>query len=292
MIKVLNYRIMNDIVRETVMTELVLQENGLSIDELNAQLGVGSKSTAAIAKLKIVHNPLDESGNQLTLGAFYTTTDGEKVYATEGVRLRVLSSKIQYQHWGDDGLINKSILVDSQKEEARDQLGGYMCGMPTFEQSQAMTPDKRAEFVGRDRFRIIRGLVTYTGKTATGEEKTITNLPVLLSLKRKNYGPFFWDVIKKIPRNSATYDYDCVLSAERHTTPKGASYYVMRFAPDLSKKIPIDQLTYDSLQHVAGLIIEENAKIEKAFKYAHMQQDDEEEAARIMDAVDTLSGDY
>jgi len=40
------------------------------------------------------------------------------------------------------------------------------------------------------------------------------------------------------------------------------------------------------------LIVEENAKIEKAFKYALMQQDDEDEAARIMDAVDTLSGDY
>ena len=54
----------------------------------------------------------------------------------------------------------------------------------------------------------------------------------------------------------------------------------------------MDQLTYDSLAHVTNLITSENKKINEMYRDARSEKDDQEEAVRIMDAVDTLSEDY
>ena len=54
----------------------------------------------------------------------------------------------------------------------------------------------------------------------------------------------------------------------------------------------MDQLTYDSLAHVSGLITAENKRIEESYKEASMQAVDEAEAARIMDEVNPLEADY
>ena len=274
------------------MTELAIKETGLSLQEISAQLGASSSTKGpSIPSLKINSNGEDANGNQIPLGAFFLNTAEDRVYAKEDVKLRAFSNHIQYQHWGDNGLINKSLLIKNQREEARDQLGGFMCGMPTYEQSKNMTPEERQEFEGRDRYRIIRGLVTYTGKTAQGTEVTFTNEPCVLSLKRKNYGPFWHDVVKRMPNNMNIWDFENVLKAEKMKTEKGAVYYVMRFSPQFGNPIPMDQLTYDSLAHVSGLVTAENKRIDEAFKLASKQTEEEQEATRIIDAVDSLDKD-
>jgi hypothetical protein len=279
--------------KEIKMSELVLQENGLTLEEISAQLGASAPSSGPkIPLLKINRDGEDANGNQIPLGAFFLNTDEDRVYAKEGVRLRAFSNHIQYQHWEGGSLVNKSLLIKNQREEARDQLGGLMCGMPTFEQSQQMTADERSKFEGRDRYRIIRGLVSYTGKTASGTEVEIENEPVLLSLKRKNYGPFYHDVVKKMPRGHNLWDFESLLSAEKRKSDKGASYYVMRFNPIFGKQIPMDSLTYDSLTHITELLTSENKRIDKAYNEAVMNQFDVEEADRIMDAIEPLEADY
>ena len=65
------------------------------------------------------------------------------------------------------------MLVKNNREEARDQMGGVMCGLPTFEDQQAMDLKEREKYNGIDRYRIIRGVVSYTGMTVKGKEVTI-----------------------------------------------------------------------------------------------------------------------
>jgi len=274
------------------MTELAIKENGLTLEEISAQLGASSTTKGpSIPSLKINSNGEDSTGNQIPLGSFFLNTAEDRVYAKEGVKLRAFSNHIQYQHWGDSGLINKSLLVKNQREEARDQLGGVMCGMPTYEQSVQMTPEERKEYEGRDRFRVIRGLVTYTGQTAQGKEVTIENEPCILSLKRRNYGPFWHDVLKRMPRGMNLWDFESLLNAEKMKTDKGAVYYIMRFSPQFGSPIPMDQLTYDSLAHVTGLITAENKRIDEAFKASSTQTEEEKDASRILEAVDSLDED-
>tara|TARA_A200000159_G_scaffold163136_1_gene188590 strand:+ start:543 stop:1385 length:843 start_codon:yes stop_codon:yes gene_type:complete len=276
------------ITKEQLMTELVLQENGLSIEEMSEALGGTSQSTGPkIPDLGMNYEPEDGP-----MGAFYLKTDEDRVYATEGVMFRAFSNHIQYQHWDDKELVNKSILVRNTREEARDQRGGLMCGMPSYEQSIQMSPEEKEKYKGIDRYRIVRGLVSYTGKTSQGKEVTIENAPCKLSLKRKNYGPFWHDVQKKIPSGVNRWDFNCLLSTSKEKNSYGKTYYVMHFTPQFADLIPMDKITYDSLAHVTSLVKAENARIEEAYKNAQMDALDAEEAERIMDAVDTLQADY
>ncbi len=270
------------------MTELALQENSLSSDQLNEILGASSTSTVVkIPDLGMNYEPDDGP-----MGAFYLKTDEDRVYATEGVMFRAFSNHIQYQHWEDKTLVNKSLLVRNNREEARDQRGGLMCGMPTYEQSIQMSPEQKSKYNGIDRYRIVRGLVSYTGKTSQGKEVTIENAPCKLSLKRKNYGPFWHDVVKKQPEGVNLYDFNCLLYTSKEKSSHGKTYYVMRFKPQFADLIPMDDKTKESKEYVASLILAENTRIEKAYKAAQMDALDAEEAERIMDAVDTLQADY
>ncbi|MDA8968133.1 hypothetical protein N9F49_00720 [bacterium] len=271
------------------MTELVVQENGLSLAEISAQLGAASTSTGpSIPDLKMNYD-----GDNGPMGSFYLKTGQDQAYATEGVRFRAFSNHIQFQHWGDDNsLINKSLLIKNENEEARDQLGGLRCNVPTYDQSIAMSLEEKKKFVGRDKYRIVRGLVNYTGKTSDGREVTIENQPCIFKGKIKNYGPFYHDVIKKLPQGMNLWDFESILSKETLTNSHGKKFYVMRFAPQFGSPIPMDQLTYDSLAHVTNLITSENKRIEEQCREALAQKEDLAEADRIMDAVDTLAEDY
>lgn len=277
------------------MTDLIIKEDGLTLDDISAALGAASSNTEkspTIPTLKINSFGEDANGDQIPLGAFFLNTQEDRVYAKEGVKLRAFSNHIQYQHWADGKLINKSLLVKNNREEARDQLGGLMCGMPTYEQSVQMSEQERKEYEGRDRYRIIRGLVSYTGKTAQGKEVTIENQPCILSLKRKNYGPFYHDVLNRMPSAMNLWDFDSILKADKMKSPKGATYYVMHFSPQFGSPLQMDQMTYDSLAHVTGLITGENRRIEESYKKSSMQAADEAMQDEIMDAVDTLEADF
>ena len=274
------------------MSELV-ETSGLSLAEISEELGasVGAKSPS-IPTLKINSFGEDANGNQIPLGAFFLNTPEDRVYAKDNVRLRAFSNHIQYQHWDDGKLINKSLLVKNNREEARDQMGGLMCGLPSFEDQQAMDPKEREKYNGIDRYRIIRGVVSYTGKTAQGKEVTIENQPCVLSLKRKNYGPFYHDVINKMRQGMNVWDFDSVLRAEKRKSPKGASYYVMHFSPQFNDIITMDDMADESMKHVFGLVKSENARIDESYKNARKVVQDEDEAAELYDAVEDLSKDY
>ncbi len=275
------------------MSDIIPAEGGMTPDELADMLGAAdAPKSVRIPTLKINSQGEDKDGNQIPLGAFFLNTDDERVYAKDGVVLHALSNHIQYMHWDDGRLVNKSRLIINKRDEARDQLGGTMCGMPSYEQSVQMTPEQRKEYEGRDRYRVIRGLVSYTGKTASGEERTIENEPVILSLKRKNYGPFYHDVIKRIPSDTKFFNYRLALTADKQTTDKGAKYYIMRFSPDLQNKVTLDQKLYDSMNAVAGMVKAENERIDKSYFDAIARKADEAEQDRIMEEVNTLEHDF
>tara|TARA_R100000951_G_scaffold36334_3_gene31118 strand:+ start:11473 stop:12312 length:840 start_codon:yes stop_codon:yes gene_type:complete len=278
------------------MSDLALKEDGLTIEEMAAALGAANNNkdrAPSVGALKINSFGEDANGDQIPLGSFFLNNQNPRVYAKEGVRFRAFTNHIQYQHWDDGKLLNKSLLVLNQKAQARDQLGGEMCGMPTYEQSISMSPKEREEYLGRDRYRIIRGVVSYTGTTATGEEVTIENEPCVLSLKRKNYGPFYHDVTNRMPKGiSNLWDFESILKADKCKTDKGAVYYVMRFTPQFDNLLEVDQMVSDTIKHTFGLVASENKRIDEAYKNASMQAQDEAYQDEIMDQVNTLEHDF
>lgn len=275
------------------MNDIVVQEGGLSLAEMASTLGAvqtGNKGPS-IPTLKINSQGEDTNGVQIPLGAFFLNTPvSERVYAKEGVRFRALSNHIQYQHWGDNGLVNKSILLNFAKDEGRDMLGGYNCNMPTYEQSRNFTEEERKKYHGIDRYRIVRGLVSYTGKTASGEEVSISDQPCVLSLKRKNYGPFYHDVLNRMG-DKMIWDFESVLKAQKEVSPKGATYYVMHFEPQFGEPFEMSQEVYDSIQAVTGLVAGENKRIEEAWKKANMDIAEAIADEELMDHIEELEAD-
>jgi hypothetical protein len=279
------------------MSELVLAEGTMSLQDMAAELGGSSVTSGVkIPTLKINYDGENSSGVQLPLGAFYLNygagTESERVYAKDGVNIRPLSNHIQYQHWSDGKLLNKSILVNNTRQEARDQLGGIACGIPSFEIQRDFTKEQREEFNGRDKYRIIRALITYTGTKADGTEVVIENQPCVLSLKRKNFGPFYHDVVKALPPKTDAFNYNCVLSAEKQKTAKGATYYIIRFEPQISSPMDMDQMTYDSLLAVIQIVKAENARIEESYGKAAYGRSSTDQEGRIMSTINALDDDY
>ena len=257
------------------MNEIVLQDGGLSLAEMSAELGASSTSTGP----SIPNLGMNYDGENGAMGAFYLKTGQDQVYATEGVRFRAFSNHIQYQHWGDDNsLVNKSLLIKNAKEEARDQLGGLNCSMPSYEDSIQMSPEQKEKYKGIDKYRIVRGLVSYTGKTSDGRELTIENHPCVLS-------------VKKLPQGMNLWDFESILSKDNLTNSYGKKFYVMHFAPQYGSPIEMDQITYDSLSHVRGLITSENKKIEEAYKDAMIRGKDAAQADRIDTVIQALDAD-
>jgi len=280
--------------KDEPMNEIVNVTGNLSLDELASKLGATSLNSKgpSIPTLKINSRGEDANGVQIPLGAFFLNTPIEdRVYAKEGVRFHALSNKIQYQHWGEEGLINKSILLDYAKEEGRDMLGGYNCNMPTYEQSRNFTEEERKEYNGIDRYRVVRGLVSYTGKTASGEERTIENQPCVLSLKRKNYGPFYHDVLNRMGEKKV-WDFESILNADKVTSPKGATYYVMRFDPQFSTPVAMSQEIHDSLSAVLELIDGENSRIEDAWKKSNIQYVEDQADEELADTLEELEQSF
>ncbi len=275
------------------MTNLVVKEGDLNLADIASALGAAQtgKKGPSIPALKINSQGEDANGVQIPLGAFFLNTPvEERVYAKDNVRFRALSNHIQYQHWGEEGLINKSILLQYAKDEGRDMLGGYNCNMPTYEQSKDFTEEQRKKYIGIDRYRIVRGVVSYTGKTASGEERTIENQPCVLSLKRKNYGPFYHDVLNRMG-DRMIWDFESILKAEKQSSPKGATYYVMHFQPQFGEPFEMSQVLYDSIQAVAGLVAGENSRIEEAWKKINLDHAEAMIEEKLVDTLEELEAD-
>jgi len=275
------------------MNELTIQENGLSLEDISTQLGAAStnKSDAVIPGLGINYD--SENG---PMGCFYlkygkSGNSQNNVYATaDGVKFRAFSNHIQYQHWSENNeLVNKSLLVKNQREEARDQLGGFECGIPSYEESIAMSKEEKEKYKHISKYRVVRGLVSFTGKTPDGREVIVENQPCVYSNRRKNYGPFYHDVIKKMPEGMNLWDFESILSKDTIVNSYGKKNYIMHFAPQFGSPIPMDQLTYDSLAYVSNLIKDENKRIDEMHKAALNQSNENVRDEKIMD---TLEADF
>ena len=136
----------------------------------------------------------------------------------------------------------------------------------------------------------MRGIVSYTGKTANGEERTIENQPCVLSLKRKNNGPFYHDVLNRMGERMI-WDFESVLKAEKQKSVKGATYYVMHFEPQFGEPFEMTQDIYDSIQAVGGLVSGENKRVEDAWKKANMDMAEAQADEALMDHLDELEAD-
>ena len=247
-----------------------LQEINIGGDELKdfaELLGVGETKSDLFPILKVTTKGRDAQGREIGRGMLWLkSNDLEPVYA-KTMKIRPLSNVYQYTHWDDikGENVNSTIQSPTFKTEFRDRLGTLKCGRPDNWFSR---PDaEKKKWSGIKCNRIIRAIVTYTGKDADGNEVTIENKPVIIFNKSSNFGQFDDQYLKVIPKQRKLYDYWVEVSVKDHSNG-GLEYYTMEYKPDFKVPVSMDQMTLDTLRVIVDVIKTGNASVNKDYANA------------------------
>ena len=249
------------------MTELTNIEQK-DFSALAARLGAESSQTTAssrLPELKIMSLEYDANENKIEpdpRGKFFLKSAEEAAYA-ETATFRPLSHHYQWIHFDENELKNKSRMITSFREEARDILGGIKCGYPPWESMQEMERDERKHW--RDmQYRQVRGLVSMTGTTVSGKEVEVVNRPCILMLRNSNYSGFKKQVLDGLPKERSLFDFNIELSSTRNKNGN-VVWYTFDYSPDFENPLERTEELFDSLEFVADMVDEENKRIDKAY---------------------------
>jgi hypothetical protein len=140
-----------------------------------------------------------------------------------------------------------------------------------------MAPEQKEKFAGITCFRQVRGLVSGTAKTATGEEVIWDNIPVILMLKGTNFNPFEDEYLKVIPKGRNIWDFQAKLSSKRHKNGS-VTWFTFQFAPELKNPLGLDDKVVETIQVIAESIKSENVRVKRAYDLALSNQQMDQQA--------------
>jgi len=201
------------------MTQLATNENSdlvipkdldkVSADQLAELIGQREDKPQggdSLARLSINHSPEDDEGNTLPRGQFalYNPETKEKVFGKE-VNFRIFIRRFMYSLWDNEQ--GAYSVRTTQQAKLNDQFpdteGGFKCGKLTKNEITEIgldSPEAAASALVKCN-QVLYGLVTITdGKTATGEDSPVENVPVVFYGKGSSYNAisqYFRDVDKK-----------------------------------------------------------------------------------------------
>jgi hypothetical protein len=256
--------------------------------ELAKSLGLVSETSDRIPVLKLNYSEEDDFERPLKKGTFLLTDQEEAVY-TDKVKFRPIA---QYYQWLDfdleeSKLVNKTLMIPNFNKEARDQKGTLRCGKPSSKYL-AEHPEEKPLYKSITCFRMVYGIIEYTGKTAEGKEVTVGPIGCCVRLKGANFMPFGKQVVDKLPANKNIYNYECEITS---TKKKEGSviYFVMDFNVDFMSPIGLDQTTVEAMKVVLEYVKGENEGVNRAYEEA-MRQNAESDSIGG-DIASALAGD-
>ena len=269
------------------------QQNNSLIDpkeiaELAAEMGAtvannGGNNASRLPELKINTQADNDEGKTLPRGAFYFKGLDKTAYMDTAI-IRPLSHTFQYLHYDSQAkrLACKSLIIPHFGIEARDTNGTIRCGKPKNSELMDLPEKERERFKDVTCFRQIRGLVTGVGKTVDGEEIAYDNQPAIIMAKGSNFMPFNDQFMKAIPKGRNFWDYNAVLSSQRHKNGS-VVWYTFEFAPDLKNPVGLDENVLESIKAIRDAIRGENKRIEAEYLAALRNQNVDQAAIEAIE---------
>jgi len=270
-----------------------MKENNALIDpkeveQLAAEMGAmvannAGNNASRLPELKINTQVDDDDGNTLPRGAFYLKGLDNTAYMDTAI-FRPLSNTYQYLEYDPQAkrLACKSLIIPNFGVEARDTNGTIRCGKPKNSELMDMSEKERERFKNVTCFRQVRGLVTGVGKTADGEEIAYDNQPAIIMLKGSNFMPFNDEFMKAIPKGRNFWDYNAVLSSQRHKNGS-VVWYTFKFTPDLKNPVGLDEHVLESIKAIRDAIRGENKRIEAEYLAALRNQNVDQAAIEAIE---------
>jgi len=249
---------------------------------LLAQLGTVTSDQIKVPFLNTQYKPDDKQGRDVNAhrGSFYLSNQSNPVYAKQ-VKARFLCQHFQYRVTNSETFKtdNKTVLMEDIRKvaEPRDMKGGIRCGRPDPKVWRNLDADDKKNYSHIKAYRILKGVVSYTGVTADGDEVTVENEPFQLWHKGMNYMGFDRDVTKNL--NGGHFHTMWIDLSNK----KDGMAYVTNFNLDFKTPAPMTQEVVDTLRTFLDMVRQENDLILSSFDKA--QNGDASEIDGAMDTV-------
>lgn len=215
-----------------------------------------------LPRLKVNLDDEDGDGNELKRGTYYIAAKGtEPVYASK-VTFRPLAQYFQWRRYDPEleKFTGRTLMVGHLSDEARDTDGTVKLGKPTSKQMQE-DPSMKERFKNITCFRMVYGLVSYDGVTATGDKIKIEDQLVIFDLKGSNFSAFEDEVMKQVPNGKYVYNIEVEITNTRKKN--GSVVYFVHNYKVLPDTLPLTPELLEHIKSVFSLVKEENATIEK-----------------------------
>ena len=273
--------------------------NKMSDEQIMQAIGQddGSSNGINIPRLGINRSPEDDDGNQLPVGHLFTydSSVGQNVYG-KPVSFRPFISAMQYMHYDPEKseYVNRSIIFKNWKEEAIDILGGIKCGKIPFKERSTLTPDQLAEQRTIRCYRLLYGLLSFTGKKANGEDHTVSNLPVLWRVTGTAFAPVGAAIDQVNKRKKLMFTTTFSIDSKRQK--KGGNvFYTPEIAVNADANLQMSKEDMETLSVFQDVINKENTEVVELYKAAKKgtpiasDEKTEEVVAEVNDPIKTLS---
>ena len=246
-------------------------------------------SSGTISRLTINRAAEDDDANQLSAGVYTTYDPGieSKVYSIKdkAIQFRPFINAYQYMEYDPDNnnYPCSSVVFKSWKEEPIDSNGGVRCGKVIGKDKEQLTQAEIDSQRNIKCYRLVYGLLSMEGTTATGDATTIDAMPVLFRVTGSNFTPI-GEALKSLKgRDSLMQNHLLNLTTKRKKAGSNV-YYVSNVSVD-SKEIEFTKKDLEHMDMFSALIEEENARISDKYQNAHKNKERDAASAKVVNEM-------
>ena len=246
-------------------------------------------SSGTISRLTINRAAEDDDGNQLSAGVYTTYDSGieAKVYSIKDkpIQFRPFINAYQYMEYDPDNnnYPCSSVVFKSWKDEPIDSNGGVRCGKVIGKDKEQLTQAEIDSQRNIKCYRLVYGLLSMEGTTATGDATTIDAMPVLFRVTGSNFTPI-GEALKSLKgRDSLMQNHLLNLTTKRKKAGSNV-YYVSTVSVD-SKEIEFTKKDLEHMDMFSALIEEENSRISEKYQNAHKNKERDAASAKVVNEM-------
>ena len=247
-------------------------------------------SSGTISRLTINRAAEDDDGNQLSAGVYTTYDSGieAKVYSIKdkAIQFRPFINAYQYMEYDPDNnnYPCSSVVFKSWKEEPIDTNGGVRCGKVIGKDKEQLTQAEIDAQRNIKCYRLVYGLLSMEGTTATGDATTIDAMPVLFRVTGSNFTPI-GEALKSLKgRDSLMQNHLLNLTTKRKKAGSNV-YYVSNVSVD-NKEIDFTKKDLEHMDMFSALIEEENSRISEKYQNAHKNKERDVASAKVINEME------
>ena len=275
------------------MTNDLQAFESLSKEEIMKMTGQddGSQiSSGSLPRLTINRTSEDDDGNALRTGV-YTIYDSEseaRVYGLKdkSVHFRPFINAYQYMEYDaeNNNYPCSSVIFKSWKDEPIDSNGGVRCGKVIGKDKDQLSQAEIDAQRNIKCYRLVYGLLSMEGTTATGESTTIENMPVLWRVTGMNFKPI-GETLKSLKgRNSLMFNHVLNLTTKRKKSGSNVFYVASINVSD--KEIAFSKKDLEHMDMFNDIVNEENVRVSEKWKEANSNKKQDAESAKVINAVE------